>query len=67
MKPIKLNIKKLEAERALRNESQETFAARLGIKQTTYSAIINKGSTKIDTINRIAAALHINPLDLLVA
>lgn len=64
---LKINVSKLESERERMNESQEKFAARLGIKQTTYSAIVNKATTTFKTLTSIADALHIDPLDLLIS
>ena len=60
-----INVEKIEAERIMRHESQERFCVRLGMKQTTYSALINNGTTTLTRLISIATALHLTPSDLL--
>ncbi|MHB8123142.1 MAG: helix-turn-helix domain-containing protein [Desulfuromonadaceae bacterium] len=62
---LKIDVLKIEAERERRKESQEKFARRLGMKQTTYSAVIKKASTTLKRINQMANRLQVDPRDLL--
>lgn len=63
---MRVNIEKLEAERYRIGESQYVFAERFGMKQTTYSAIINRESTTMKSLTKIADALYLDPRDLLI-
>lgn len=62
---MKINIPKLEAERARIGENKKVFAERIGLKLSTYVKMIKSESTKIATLEKIGNALHLDPRDLL--
>jgi hypothetical protein len=62
---MKLNTKKIEAERKRIGETKTAFAARIGMSVSAYCRVIDKATTKIKTISAIANALHLDPRDLL--
>ena len=67
MQTMKLNIEKLEAIRERRGLSKTAFSKAIGLKDTTYRKIYDTGgeSVTVRSINRMANALNINPLNLL--
>ena len=66
---MKLNLKKLEAVRERKRLSKVAFSKAIGLKDETYRKIYNAGgeAVTVKTINRIAEALKVDPLELLVA
>ncbi len=65
---MKLNLKKLEGIRGRKRMSKTQFSVAIGLKDTTYRKIYDKDgeSVTVKTINRMADALHVDPLDLLL-
>jgi transcriptional regulator with XRE-family HTH domain len=62
---MKINISKIELERSKRGLSKIQLSKRIGMDPTAYGKIVKKHSTTISTLNKIAEALHVNPIKLL--
>jgi predicted transcriptional regulator len=62
---MKLDSRKLEAERTRLSLSKTGFARKIGMSVSAYGRMIQGSKTKITTITRIANALHYDPKDLL--
>ena len=63
---MKLNVKKLEAERKRRKMSREDFSRFLGLHWTSYGKIIDRESTTLARITSIAVALGISDKHLVI-
>ncbi len=62
---MKLNIKKLEAERKRAGLTKAGFSKRFGLTQSTYGKMLLSKSTTVKTMNKIASVLKIDAKDLL--
>jgi transcriptional regulator with XRE-family HTH domain len=62
---MKLNIKKLEAERKRLGLKMPEFSKRLGFTATNYGKMVDSRSTSLKTLTKIAAKLNLDPRDLL--
>lgn len=64
---MKLNVQRIEAHRIVLNEKPRKFAQRIGMSHQWYYDLINDGKTnvRLDTINKIAELLGINPKELI--
>jgi len=63
---MKINKRKLEAERKRVNLSMRGFSKRFGFDPSTYRKICEAESTTFKTLTKIAAILHLDPRDLLL-
>jgi hypothetical protein len=64
---MKINVEYLEKERERRGETKTKYSARLGLSVYGYNRVLVDESTTMKRVNIMADALHIDPLDLLVA
>jgi transcriptional regulator with XRE-family HTH domain len=65
---MELNVKKLEAHRIVKNENPRVFAKRIGVSHQWYYAVISgvkPSNPRLETINKIAEALGLEPKDLI--
>ena len=66
---MEFNVKKLEAHRIVLNENARDFAKRIGVSHQWYYAVIADNNLhlnpRINTINKIARALGLDPKDLI--
>jgi len=63
---MKINTKKLEAERKRLKLSMRGFSRKFGLEASTYRKICEVESTTFKTLTRIASVLHLDPRDLLL-
>ena len=63
---MKLNIKKLEAERKRLNLTKSEFSKRFGMVASNYGKMLLSKSTTLKTLAKIASNLRIDPKDLLL-
>ena len=63
---MKINTKKLEAERKRLKLSMRGFSKRFGLEASTYRKICEAESTTLKTLTKIASILRIDPRDLLL-
>ena len=66
MKKIKLNSKLIKAEMVRQSMTYREFAKRLGMTESAIVLFLQKETTTIKTINKIAMVLNANPKDLLI-
>ena len=66
MRAMKVNTKKIEEERQRKGEGKCRFASNIGLSVYGYDRILREESTSMKTITRIASALHMNPLDIVL-
>ena len=63
---MKLNIKKLEAERKRLNLTKSEFSKRFGMVASNHGKMLLSKSTTLKTLAKIASNLRIDPKDLLL-
>jgi len=66
IRAMKINIKKLEAERKRLSLTKSEFSRCFGMCSSAYSKILDIESTTLKTLAKIAATLHLDPRDLLL-
>lgn len=64
---MKLNIKKLEAERARLALKKVEYSRLFNMSETAYGKMLRNKSTALSTITKIAAVLNLDPKDLLTS
>jgi len=63
---MKINVEKIEKERKRQGLTAMELARRIGITRATYSFFLRAGSTKLNTLVKIAKVLDFDPKDLLI-
>jgi len=63
---MKINIAKIERERIRQNLTITALASQANISKQVYWSFIKRGSTRLQTLEKIAKALDFDPKDLLI-
>jgi len=63
---MKINTRKLEAERKRLKLSMRGFSKHFGFDESTYRKICDVESTTFKTLTKIASVLRLDPRDLLL-